>query len=449
VQSSRRLLRDTLSACLAVRPDITVVGKVAEPDAIFELCELRHPDVVIMDAGARLREISARVEALVKRYPELNVIVTYRDASEQDLAAACRAGVTSLVPESKGLSAVLALLRRSRGRHAKDSPGGLTDRELELVVLTGSGHSVAEIANLLGISPLTVENLKRRVYAKLDVSSSVHAVAKAASLGMLEPQAPPEAAKRRPPVPRRRPPAEGDGVVLAVVSGQYCSALDQVVSALVSSPLPFVLVREPGPVSDTHWARWHRGPIVAVLVDPVPQDWDMVAELGVPAILVHSKPLDPPELAEALACGASSLVSADRIEDHFLSVLRMVGQGYLVVDSMPMRPLIGAVRARWDERAPGRLELPELTARESDILRSLSRGHSIRQTARVLGIAPKTVENVQTRLFRKLGVRNRSGALAVADAFGLLPGATPAPGAPKGFPSPEGYPSLSGSDWRP
>jgi DNA-binding CsgD family transcriptional regulator len=344
---------------------------------------------------------------------------------------------------------VLALLRRSRGRHAKDSPGGLTDRELELVVLTGSGHSVAEIANLLGISPLTVENLKRRVYAKLDVSSSVHAVAKAASLGMLEPQAAPETANRRPPAPKRRPPAEGDGVVLAVVSGQYCSALDQVVSALVSSPLPFVLVREPGPVSDTHWARWHRGPIVAVLVDPVPHDWDMVAELGVPAILVHSKPLDPPELAEALACGASSLVSADRIEDHFLSVLRMVGQGYLVVDSMPMRPLIGAVRARWDERAPGRLELPELTARESDILRSLSSGHSIRQTARVLGIAPKTVENVQTRLFRKLGVRNRSGALAVADAFGLLPGATPAPSAPKGSPSPEGYPSFSGSGWRP
>jgi hypothetical protein len=28
---------------------------------------------------------------------------------------------------------------------------------------------------------------------------------------------------------------------------------------------------------------------------------------------------------------------------------------------------------------------------------------------------------VQTRLFRKLGVRNRSGALAVADAFGLIP----------------------------
>jgi DNA-binding NarL/FixJ family response regulator len=238
-------------------------------------------------------------------------------------------------------------------------------------------------------------------------------------------------------------------VALAVLSGQPNPALEQIVAALVRSSLPFVLVREPGPVADSHWARWHRGPIVVVLVDHESQDWDVVAELGVPAILVHSKPLDPPELAEALACGASSLVAAERIDDHFLSVLRMVGQGYLVVDSSPMRPLIGAVRARWDERSPGRLELPELTARESDILRSLSRGHSIRQTARVLGIAPKTVENVQTRMFRKLGVRNRSGALAVADAFGLLPGAGSAPSAaPKGRPSPEGYSSLSGSDWR-
>jgi two-component system, NarL family, nitrate/nitrite response regulator NarL len=449
VQSSRRLLRDTLSACLAVREDITVVGKVAEPEAVFELCELRRPDVVILDAGARLAEISGRVAALTRRFPDLNVIVTYRDASEQDLAAACRAGVASLVPESKGLAAVLALLRRSRGRHAKDSPGGLTDRELELVVLTGSGHSVSEIAGLLGISPLTVENLKRRVYAKLDVSSSVHAVAKAASLGLLdEAQTVPTVPLRQPAKDiKMRPQPDGESVVLAVVCGQYCSSMDQVVSALVAAPLPFVLIRKPGPVADTHWARWHRGPIVAVLVDPVAADWDMVAELGVPAVLVHSKPLDPPELAEALACGASSLVPADRIEDHFLSVLRMVGQGYLVVDSMPMRPLIGAVRARWDERAPGRLELPELTARESDILQSLSSGHSIRQTARALGIAPKTVENVQTRLFRKLGVRNRSGALAVADAFGLLPGATTQESAPLAGAA-GGYPSLPGRDWR-
>ncbi len=393
VQSPRRLLRDTLAVCLAVRPEITVIGKVAEPDDIFGLCELRHPDVVILDAGVRLGEMAARAHTLLRRFPELNVIVTYREATERELAAACRAGVASLLPESHGLAAVLALVKRSKGRHARQAEGGLTDRELEIIVLTGSGHSVPEIAALLRISPLTVENIKRRVYAKLDVSSNVHAVARAASFGLLD--------QRAAPAARRRPPPDGGTTVLTLVSGRPGPALDQVVTALIASRLPFVLVRIPGRVADTHWARWHRGPLVAALVDPGPKDWPVVAELGIPAVLVHSSPLDPPELAEALACGASALVAADRVDAHFLSVLRMVGQGYLVVDSSPMRPLIGAVRARWDERATGGLELPELTARESDILRSLALGHSIRQTGRALGIAPKTVENVQTRLFRK------------------------------------------------
>ena len=432
VQSPRRLLRDTLAACLAVRPDVAVVGRVAEPDGILALCELRRPDVVILDAGGQLGDMAGRVSALVRRFPDLNVIVTYRDASEQDVAAACRAGVSSLVPESRGLVAVLALLRRKKGDHAPDARrerGGLTDREHEIVVLTGSGHSVTEIAALLGISPLTVENLKRRVYAKLDVSSGAHAVARAAELGMLE-QATPVAAPRR-----HR--AEGGSGVLAVVAGRPGPDLDRVVTVLLAGKLPFVLIRRPGPLAGTHWARWHRGPIVAALVDPAPSDWDLVPEMGIPAVLVHSEPLDSPDLAEALANGASALVATNRLDDHFLSVLRMVGQGYLVVDSMPMRPLIGVVRARWDEPVPGTGGLPELTSRESDILQSLACGHSIRQTARALGIAPKTVENVQTRLFRKLGVRNRSGALTVADAFGLLPEATSA-ATPRGLPSPRG-----------
>lgn len=421
VQSPSRLFRDTLSSSLSTRPDVTVVGTVAEPERMSALCELRQPDAVIFDVGSRLRDICRTVNGLMERFPELNVIVTYRDAAEEDLSAACRAGVSSLVPESHGLQAVLAVLQRKRGRHAaRPSPGEMTDRELEILVLAGSGHSVQEMANLLGISPLTVENIKRRIYAKLDVNSGAHAVSRAASLGILDKHA-------APPVRRREPPNE-DFPVLTVVAGQPSSAFDQVTQILMANKLPFVLLRDRTNVSHTHWARWHRGPIVAALVDPEPADWSIVEELAVPAILVHSKPLESPELADALANGATSLVIADAIGDRFLSVLRMTGQGYLVVDSLPMRPLIGAVRARWDQQTPGTGDLPELTARESDVLRFGAQGYSIRQTARLLGIAPKTVENIQTRLFRKLGVRNRAGAVAVANAFGLLPTSTSAPG---------------------
>jgi two-component system, NarL family, nitrate/nitrite response regulator NarL len=418
IQSPSRLYRDTLSSSLSVRPDVAVVGTVAEPDGMSALCELRQPDAVIFDAGPRLQEICHPVDRLMQRFPDLNVIVTYRDAAEEALSAACRAGVSSLVPESHGLEAMLAVLRRKRGRHAaRSSPGEMTDRELEILVLAGSGHSVPEMAELLGISPLTVENVKRRIYAKLDVNSGAHAVSRAASLGILD--------QRPAPAERRREPPNEDFPVLAVVAGQPSLAFDQVTQILIANQMPFVLLRDRTGVSQTHWARWHRGPIVAALVEPEAEDWAIVEELAIPAILVHSKPLESSELADALANGATSLVLAETIGDKFLSVLRMAGQGYLVVDSLPMRPLIGAVRARWDQRAHGAGDLPELTARESDILRLGAQGYSIRQTARMLGIAPKTVENIQTRLFRKLGVRNRAGAVAVASAFGLVPSTAP------------------------
>jgi two-component system, NarL family, nitrate/nitrite response regulator NarL len=411
VQSSRRLLRDTLAMCLATRPDISVVGKVAEPEELPALCQLGHPDTVILDAGARLKEYAGLVDSLLARFPGLNLIMIYRDAPAPDLMLACRAGISSLVPESHGLAGVLALLRRGGAVLPPAGQGILSDRERELVLLASSGHSVAEIAVLLGISPVTVENLKRRVYAKLGVNSSAQAVSRAASLGMLG---------QRVSKPAARPPSRDDFPVLTVVSGGACPAREQVVVTLLANGLPFVQPRTGASLAGSHWADWNRGPLVAALIDPEPADWALVEELGAPAVVVHSEPLDSPALARALASGANSLVPADRINDHFLTVLRMVSQGYLVVDSLPMRSLI---------RTGSGGDLPELTARESDILQSVARGDSIRQTARALGISPKTVENTQTRLFRKLGVRNRAEALAAVDELGLLPDTRPAPAA--------------------
>lgn len=258
------------------------------------------------------------------------------------------------------------------------------------------------------------------------------------SLGMLDQSA------GKPP----RPPTTNTNAfpVLTIVSGQPSPALDQVVVTLIAGGLPFVLPRRHIPLANAHWTQWNRGPILAALVNPESADWDLVEELGVAAIVVHSGPLDSPEITRALASGANSLVPADRINDYFLAVLRMVSQGYLVVDSPSMRSLIGVVRAGLGLQMTDSGELPELTARESDILQSVARGDSIRQTARALGISPKTVENTQTRLFRKLGVRNRAEALAVVDALGILPEPRLQPTGSATDNYTEQYPPPSGND---
>ncbi len=72
------------------------------------------------------------------------------------------------------------------------------------------------------------------------------------------------------------------------------------------------------------------------------------------------------------------------------------------------------------ERDPSAVPPVALSMREREILDSIAEGHTVRETAVRLGIAVKTVENLQGRLFSKLGTHNRSQTLTVAYQMGLV-----------------------------
>jgi DNA-binding CsgD family transcriptional regulator len=57
---------------------------------------------------------------------------------------------------------------------------------------------------------------------------------------------------------------------------------------------------------------------------------------------------------------------------------------------------------------------------ERELLALLASGHTTAEIAAVLGVAPKTVRNRSSLLYRRLGVRSRSQAVRVAEARGLL-----------------------------
>ena len=64
---------------------------------------------------------------------------------------------------------------------------------------------------------------------------------------------------------------------------------------------------------------------------------------------------------------------------------------------------------------------PRLTSREIEILVAAARGGSIREVARDLTIAPKTVDGHLQRIYPKIGVSTRAGATLYALEHGLLP----------------------------
>lgn len=409
VHSGDRLRREALAAYLETLPDLTVVGRVADWESLVPLCQLQRPDIVLVDAGQRPIRAIRMLRVLHERFPAVRVVLAYENLSPPELAEANESGVTAVVPYTHGLRGVLSVLRTPLGSQSVSrNRTGLTARQRDILLLVASGHHVSEIAGLLDISPGTVENHKRRIYAKLSATSAAQAVARAAALGIID--SPQPSAEPASSVPEEEP----GRAVLAVVVGNPSPDLDRVLTTLIARQLPVVREHCPQAVRHVHWLRWHRGPVVRVLVNPTDEHWQVGATLGRAIVLVHDGRL---ATSEALSHGARAVVHADQIEDQLVPVLSLAAEGYLVLDPASTRPFIDAAYARLSDLPAGQ---PTLTAREQDILRSIGRNHTVRQTARALGIAVKTVENAQGHLFRKLGVHNRAAALATAFSLGLL-----------------------------
>jgi DNA-binding NarL/FixJ family response regulator len=174
-------------------------------------------------------------------------------------------------------------------------------------------------------------------------------------------------------------------------------------------------------------ACWHDGDrvpedldedVVAVVVDPAPGFLRAVVERGARAVaVVTDNPVSAEDEFGLLMGGADAVVPADLGGDEVAARVEVVGDGGAVVPPERLRFLLERARQRGS-----RVTSPEdLTPRERQILVSIDRGESVKQTARALGISPKTVENLQSRLFTKLDVRNRAQAVSCAHGLGILP----------------------------
>ena len=159
-------------------------------------------------------------------------------------------------------------------------------------------------------------------------------------------------------------------------------------------------------------------PQITVLIDSSRGGFAEARALGAPIVLLTADELEPAAMVDAIARGADAVVHTDVEPARLVEVLDAVEAGEVVLDAVATRAVVAALRASLAATVEARVEL---TRRERQILESIDRGESVKQTSRVLSISSKTVENLQSRLFRKLGVRNRAQAVAVAHDLGILP----------------------------
>jgi DNA-binding NarL/FixJ family response regulator len=118
------------------------------------------------------------------------------------------------------------------------------------------------------------------------------------------------------------------------------------------------------------------------------------------------------DIVRALAAGASGYLLKDTPRGELVRGVRDAARGETVLAPPVAARLVTRVRG------PAR---PELTPRELEVLRCVARGLSNPDTGRQLYISEATVKTHLTRIFAKLEVDDRTAAVTVAIARGVLP----------------------------
>jgi DNA-binding NarL/FixJ family response regulator len=188
------VLREGLAQVIAEESDLSVVGKAGDGEEAVNLAERLTPDVIVLDVNLpRMSGIDA-ARSIRRRFPATRVVMLTTHPIEQTIKEAIQAGVSGFVLKGRDPSELLRAVRAAHagerflspeverllvevdGQNATTLSEKLTRREREVCGLLAAGHTVPEIAEMIGISRKTVDVHKTRLMKKLDVHNRAELV---------------------------------------------------------------------------------------------------------------------------------------------------------------------------------------------------------------------------------------------------------------------------------
>jgi DNA-binding NarL/FixJ family response regulator len=183
------VVAEGLRHLVSAQPDMDVIGLAENGrDAVRTTLELM-PDIVLMDHAMPLLNGTEATRLIRERSPQTRVIMLSMYSDAVHVYRALQAGATGyIVKKSVAKEVVDAIQAVHRGgrylskqladividhvvhRSAPDDPlERLSSRERQVLQLLAEGHSVAEIAATLSLSPKTVETYRARMMEKLGI----------------------------------------------------------------------------------------------------------------------------------------------------------------------------------------------------------------------------------------------------------------------------------------
>lgn len=207
------LVRASFAMLVDSAPDMEVVGQAATGKEAVELARSARADLVVMDI--RMPELdgiaATRLIAADEDLAGVRVLVLTTYDTDEHVMEALRAGASGFVVKDIRPAELLAAIRTvaagesllspgptarliARALASPDTPetggpGELSERERQVLVLVARGLNNTEIAENLGLSPLTAKTHVSRIMGKLGARDRAQLVIVAYESGLIRPSA--------------------------------------------------------------------------------------------------------------------------------------------------------------------------------------------------------------------------------------------------------------------
>jgi two-component system response regulator NreC len=201
------LMRQGLRKILEERPDWEIVAEAGDGRAAVRDTLSLTPDVAVLDIGMPLLNGIEATSQITRKSPGVGVLILSMHADEAYVTQAVRAGARGyLLKDAAGSDLIGAIGAVAAGKSFFSPPiarvvlddyarrlrdqgldryDSLSEREREIFQLVVEGHSTKEIAELLSVSPATVETHRAHILQKLDMHNTVELVRYAVRRGVI------------------------------------------------------------------------------------------------------------------------------------------------------------------------------------------------------------------------------------------------------------------------
>ncbi|MBX3239849.1 MAG: response regulator transcription factor [Chitinophagaceae bacterium] len=203
------LFRAGVKTALSAKKDIRLIGEADNGQQLLHLLKHLQPDVILLDIQMPIMDGIKTLPELKKSYPDVKIIMLTMHNEHSMISKLMELGANAYLTKNSDPEVIYeairtcyqseyffneitnkALLDGLKNKHNADSFAAqevkLTDKERHILKLMCEEKSTREIADLVGLSPRTVEAIRDKLKSKLGVKSMAGLVRYAIKAGIID-----------------------------------------------------------------------------------------------------------------------------------------------------------------------------------------------------------------------------------------------------------------------